>query len=1012
MHWLEESNGEYISREAFICRLLLSLEGSTEDRLHYLFTMFGIMEGAERHEDPSIRKKDFMALLESLSQIDDVPKELWNAFDECVLTNSGHLSKSHFIQWIDRNPAILHFIARHLPPASQADEETVDQENHDARSDHSPTFREGHSTRFASFDFVSGEDSGEDSDELYDSDQISDFDECLESSRIPQIYDTLSVKSNPSVHPRKFVNEGRGRVHSIDIPQEAHRRSSIPASGGEKPSTKHIGRRRGKRHTPNMGRFGKAVNGGISRVGNVGRSILHGGKHQTVSSPITTSSGRPPAPELDSVSASLMAGGYFSSDSRSSRYYVCGYLHKISDGKWSKRSWHRRWFVLDRQIGVLSYYRYNPANYMEASSNGNVVQMDDAEVGTQPGPLANRVTGLDSTQLEAGFNNGEDVISGVKDQNLDSETEISSDLANLVASNESGGTTVSNTSTLGKQHTESRWNDKPQTLLYMNKTHPWFRGEIDLNLESVSLLFEKSLARNAPTQYFFQVSSVSLDGIGSKRGVHCVLTLKTTLNVGHMHFQRRLTESMCKTRLQEAEDNATKEDHGNHVSKTTEVTQDDRVIITADNQRASELPAVEPKLPPRPAPTIIKPILSPPRALRPPPSAGRSSWKFQVCAVGLKECCIVGFIVNIIAVKCFASENVMSKLLVAVIASLFFILASYSPMREQMYELDRIFHVKQRYVSDLLNPENASASCLNKEKCCLHGSSHMNLQPTQIDATGSFRLECEAGCSSASRVPLGSSMFQGDPLSVQSHCCLSVDAQSFQVRGRDYKKSRRKEASHSALFQYVGADLFRTERKIDRMLSRIEVPDQSGRLFIINAQLPHYSPTMWGDANADGPGYSLVLYWWIPEKLLAELENPTNGYLSLLQQFLSATNEKNAAIIDRFKVIAQVANEQDCGISGVAKRLLHSHNATPVLTRPQHRLYQYEDGNIEMVVDLHTFSYIARRGIHLLLNKTASLVIDVAFVLQGETEEELPERVIGCCRLNCIDIDRALCLAV
>lgn len=169
---------------------------------------------------------------------------------------------------------------------------------------------------------------------------------------------------------------------------------------------------------------------------------------------------------------------------------------------------------------------------------------------------------------------------------------------------------------------------------------------------------------------------------------------------------------------------------------------------------------------------------------------------------------------------------------------------------------------------------------------------------------------------------------------------------------------------------------------------------------------------MWGDANADGPGYNLVLYWRIPEKIFSEMLNPTDGYLCLLQRFLTATNEKNAAIIDRFKVIAQVANEQDCGISGVAKRLLHSHNATPVLTRPQHRLYQYEDGNIEMVVDLHTFSYVARRGIHLLLNKTASLVIDIAFVLQGETEEELPERVIGCCRLNGIDIDRALCLAV
>lgn len=331
--------------------------------------------------------------------------------------------------------------------------------------------------------------------------------------------DPLSVKSNPVIHQRKFVNENRGRIHSMDVPQDAHPQSSKLASGVVKTPTGHNGRRRGKRHAPNMGRFGKAVNGGISRVGNVGRSILHGGKHQTVSSPITTFSGRPSAPELDSVSASLMAGGFFSSDSRSSRYYVCGYLHKISDGKWSKRSWHRRWFVLDRQIGVLSYYRYNPANYMEASPNGNVVQMDDVELGMPPDRQVDQAPGLVTTQPEAGLTHGESTIPGAKDENLNIETEMGSTHEIPVPSNESGGTTVSNISSSGEQYVETRWNDKPQTLLYMNKTHPWFRGEIDLNLESASLLFEKSLARNAPTQYFFQVSSVSLDGIGSKRGV-------------------------------------------------------------------------------------------------------------------------------------------------------------------------------------------------------------------------------------------------------------------------------------------------------------------------------------------------------------------------------------------------------------------------------------------------------------------------------------------------------------
>eukprot|EP00644_Phytophthora_capsici_P016492 jgi/Phyca11/509971/fgenesh2_kg.PHYCAscaffold_52_\ len=91
----------------------------------------------------------------------------------------------------------------------------------------------------------------------------------------------------------------------------------------------------------------------------------------------------------------------------------------------------------------------------------------------------------------------------------------------------------------------------------------------------------------------------------------------------------------------------------------------------------------------------------------------------------------------------------------------------------------------------------------------------------------------------------------------------------------------------------------------------------------------------------------------------------------------------------------------------MGKKLLVSHNATPVLTRPQHRIYHFKDGTTEIVVDIHAFSYIARRGIHSLIDKTSKLVIDVAFVIQGETEEELPEQVLGCCRLDRVNVQKA-----
>lgn len=32
-------------------------------------------------------------------------------------------------------------------------------------------------------------------------------------------------------------------------------------------------------------------------------------------------------------------------------------------------------------------------------------------------------------------------------------------------------------------------------------------------------------------------------------------------------------------------------------------------------------------------------------------------------------------------------------------------------------------------------------------------------------------------------------------------------------------------------------------------------------------QLPSYGPSMWGDGSYDGPGYSLALYWKIPDEI-------------------------------------------------------------------------------------------------------------------------------------------------
>lgn len=349
---------------------------------------------------------------------------------------------------------------------------------------HSPSCRQdkGH---VSSFDFLGGEDSGDDSDELYDSDQISEMDEFHEGSFSEVKEEAFENRLNDAMTPASTREEHF--EHTLSTPMSTVHDPFYPADANSRRSAGRSGTSSRSRGVQKMGRnIGKAVGGGISKVG---RSILHVGKSQVHH----TSHGKAHANETDPAASSLLAAGFkFSSECQINNDYVCGYLQKISDGKWSKRSWHRRWFVLDRRQGILSYYRHNPATHLSDIPRGNIVQMSGVV------PTNNAETAEDAHQTSS--SRGIDMTQ----QRNSAEGAGLAPIVSPAMSDE------------GHNNSQDKLN---QSLLYLNKSHPGYRGDLDLNMDNVSLLFEKSLAKNAPTSYFFQVSTVALQDIDSKRGV-------------------------------------------------------------------------------------------------------------------------------------------------------------------------------------------------------------------------------------------------------------------------------------------------------------------------------------------------------------------------------------------------------------------------------------------------------------------------------------------------------------
>lgn len=71
--------------------------------------------------------------------------------------------------------------------------------------------------------------------------------------------------------------------------------------------------------------------------------------------------------------------------------------------------------------------------------------------------------------------------------------------------------------------------------------------------------------------------------------------------------------------------------------------------------------------------------------------------------------------------------------------------------------------------------------------------------------------------------------------------------------------------------------------------------------------------------------------------------------------------------------------------------------------------HRYFDGPGYSEVDVDVgVSSVAVGVLKVVKGYSKMLVLDLAFVLQGEEEEELPERLLGCVRLQHVDLDRSL----
>ncbi|AQK66283.1 Protein ENHANCED DISEASE RESISTANCE 2 [Zea mays] len=211
-------------------------------------------------------------------------------------------------------------------------------------------------------------------------------------------------------------------------------------------------------------------------------------------------------------------------------------------------------------------------------------------------------------------------------------------------------------------------------------------------------------------------------------------------------------------------------------------------------------------------------------------------------------------------------------------------------------------------------------------------------------------------------------------------CWRMSDGNNFRVRSKNFVYDKSKIPAGKPLMELVAVDWFKDAKRMDHVARRkgcaVQVAAEKGLFALaINLQVP-------GTTN-----YSMVFYF-VTKKLIPN---------SLLQRFVDGDDEFRNS---RFKLIPSVPKG-----SWIVRQSVGS---TPCLLGKAVDITYIRGSNyLEIDVDIGS-STVANGVLGLVCGVITTLVVDMAFLVQANTYDELPERLIGAVRMSHIELSSAI----
>ena len=244
----------------------------------------------------------------------------------------------------------------------------------------------------------------------------------------------------------------------------------------------------------------------------------------------------------------------------------------------------------------------------------------------------------------------------------------------------------------------------------------------------------------------------------------------------------------------------------------------------------------------------------------------------------------------------------------------------------------------------------------------------------------------------------------------------SIPATSFKVRcGPDYPRNKFKNASKSAMYDFLGFDGCRTRGVCPHVARYIDIsqffPDGKIQdIDIDGTSVPRLLVQTWqftitGSEGSGGgwlgsnkkeskdgaPSATLVLYYTLSkagEKAIRNREPAANLWLRYCRGEINH---------HRYKPIFRIANRDDLGLGMLARRAFDQLDGKPFLAGPHKKTGTYYRGKgyIEIDAFVQNYSFMPRTMLARYQGMLSRLEFQTAFVIQAETEDEMPERVVG-----------------